>query len=150
MNGCGVLLSDGGLGCNARVFGKRKHLKEGAVKNEEVFLDQGVSCLDIDVYGNAQVGADAVIGVERNTVSVPCQEQKQVKQQFVVREGVEKAILQEAMFNKGEGASNGSDPLWGKDVFFNHGRLLFDPRLMARCGEGYRVLFCKILVSNWN
>ena len=81
-------MSDGGFGCNARVFGKGKHLKEGAVKSEEVFLDQGVSGLDIDVYGNAQVGADAIVTVKGHAVSVPCQDQKQIKQQFVVREGV--------------------------------------------------------------
>jgi len=121
VDGCGILFLDSGLDGNARGVGEGKHLKDPPVESEEVFLDQRVSGPDIGIDSDAQVGADAVVTVKRDTVAIPCQDQEKVEEQLLWGEGIEKAILQKPVFDKGKGPLDGTHPLRGKDDFFSHG-----------------------------
>jgi len=101
--------------------GQREDLEQVAVKGDEVLVNEPVPRQDKFIDRNAQKGADCVITVERQAVTVAHQYQEQVEGTFMVGEGGEKAIFEEPMLDEAEGAGDLTNTVGTKDDFSYHG-----------------------------
>ncbi len=79
-----------------------EHLKEVAVKGNQVFGDEGVPCLDVFIETEVKQGDDPVIAVEGNTIAVANQDEEEIEEELVVGEALPEPIPKEPVFDGGE------------------------------------------------
>lgn len=94
-----------------RVSGQREHLKEVAIKGDEVLLDERMTGEEGGIERERQQGTDLIEAVVGQAGAVGHKDYKDVQQQFMVREAGPKAIAYEAMRKESKAASNLADPL---------------------------------------
>jgi len=100
---------------------QREELEGAAVKGNEVLVNEPIPGQDELINRDPQKGADLLIAVERQAVSIGCEHQEEVEQKFMVGEAVEKALFEKAMLDEAESAGDFTDPLGAKDDFSHHG-----------------------------
>ena len=71
-----------------------EHLKEVAVKGNQVFGDEGVPGLDVFIETEVKQGDDPIIAVEGNPIAVANQEEEEIEEEFMVGEALPEAILE--------------------------------------------------------
>ena len=98
-----------------------EELEGAAVKGDEVLVNESVPRQDELINTDPQKGADLLIAVERQSVSIGCEHHEQVEQKFMVGEAVEKALFEETMLDEAEGAGDFTDPVGTKNDFPYHG-----------------------------
>ena len=127
MDGCGVFLEHVNRGLEQTDVGKDggiregEHLKEVAVKGNEIFGDEGVSCLDVFVEAEVKQGDDPIIAVEGNTKAVANQDEEVIEEEFMVGEALPEAIPKEAVFDGGKAAFEPAHPFGDEGGFMNQG-----------------------------
>jgi hypothetical protein len=94
-----------------RVGGQREHLKEVAIKGEEVLLDERITGDEVVIERELQQGTYLIEAVVGQAVAVGHQDQKDVQQQLMVREAGPKAIAYEAMLKESKATGDLADPL---------------------------------------
>lgn len=83
-------------------FREGEHLKEVAVKGNQIFGNEGVSCLDVFIETEVKQGDDPVIAVEGNPETVANQDEEEIEEQLLVGEALPEPIPQETVFNGGK------------------------------------------------
>jgi hypothetical protein len=106
------------------MFRKRQDLKEEPVEGDEIFCHEGVSGQDVLIERDLEQGADLVVAVIGQTVTVCHDDQKEVEQELVVGEALPETIAQETMLDKGEAAINPANTVARKDLFVHDDHLL--------------------------
>jgi len=101
--------------------GQGEDLEGAAVKGDEVLVNEPVPCQDKLIDRDSHKGADCVIAVKRQAVTVAHQHQEQVEGTFMVGEGGEKAIFEEPMLDEAEGAGDLTNTVGTKDDVRYHG-----------------------------
>lgn len=127
MDGCGVFFehvvrgpeqTDGGKDGG---FREGEHLKEVAVKGNQIFRNEGVSCLDVFIETEVKQGDDPVIAVEGNPVVVTNQDEEEIEEQLLVGEALPEPIPQETVFNGGKAPFDPAHPFGEEGCFMNQG-----------------------------
>jgi hypothetical protein len=96
-----------------------KNLEEGTVKGKEIFVDQAVPGQDVLINADSQQGTDLVVGIKGKSLSISDQDKENVQQKFMMTETGPETMPEKTVFNKGETAINGSDPVTDKWISHN-------------------------------
>jgi hypothetical protein len=104
-----------------RFCGQIEHLKEGPIKNDQIFFYEGVSGPDVIVHRKLEQGADGIVGVEGQTLAVRDQDEEKVQQQLFLIEGRKKALREKAVGDKAETAFDPPYTLRPEHCLFDHG-----------------------------
>jgi hypothetical protein len=94
-----------------RVGGQREHLKEVAIKGDEVLLEERITGDKVVIERELQQGTDLIEALGGQAVAVGHQDQQDVQQPLMVREAGPKAIAYEAMLKESKAAGDLADPL---------------------------------------
>ena len=68
-------------------------MEGGAVKRDEVFVDEAVAYLDVLVGAEPQGGADSVVGIEADAVAIASQHEEEVQRALDVGKRGEEAVV---------------------------------------------------------
>jgi hypothetical protein len=113
--------------------GQVEHLKQGPIKGDQVFSDEGVPGPKVVVYRELEQRTNGVVGVKGKTLAVGDQDQEKVQEQLFLIEGRKKAVGEKTVGDKAEAALNASDSIGVEDLLLDHGWV---PRsMMLRCRE---------------
>ena len=102
-------------------FREGEHLKEVAVKGNQIFGNEGIPCLDVFIETEAKHGDDSIITVEGNAVAVANQYEKEIEEQFLVGETLPEPIPKEPVFNGGKAPFEPAHPFGDEGCFMNQG-----------------------------
>jgi hypothetical protein len=105
-------------------LGKIEYLKDGAVKLDEIFLDEIIASLNILIQRHLKQAADSVVTVKGKPVPVCCQDKKKIELLLPWGQSRQKTGGKKAVGNEGKAAANASDSPPIEYAFFDHGRLL--------------------------
>jgi hypothetical protein len=100
-------------------FGEGEHLKEVAVKGNQVFGDEGVTGLDVFIETEVKQGDDPIVAVERNPEAVANQDEEEIEKELLVGEALPEPIPKEAVFNGGKTAFEPAHP-FGDERWLMH------------------------------
>jgi len=127
VDGCGIFCehiirgleqTDGG---KEGGFREGEHLKEVSVKGNQIFGNEGVSCLDIFIQAEVKQSDDPVIAVEGNPEAVANQGEEEIEEEFMVGEALPEAISEETVLNGGKTSSDPSHSFREERCFMSQG-----------------------------
>jgi hypothetical protein len=96
-------------------------LEEVAVKGDEVLVDQTIASHHVVIEREAKQGAQFIVAVVGQTVSVRHQNEKDIEQAFGLAQATPEAMPDEAMLNKGKAPRDLTPTIRTEGLFFNHG-----------------------------
>ena len=109
-----------------RFLGKRQHLKQMPIKCDEVFFDQRISSIGVLIGEDSKDGADLVVAVVGEAISIGDEHQEHVEQQFMMIEAGPEAVAQEPVLYERETACDLSHSMRTERLFLvGHGRAPF-------------------------
>jgi hypothetical protein len=127
MDGCGVFFehvvrgpeqTDGGKDGG---FREGEHLKEVAVKGNQIFRNEGVPRLDIFIEMEVKQGDDPVIAVEGNAKAVANQDEEEIEEELLVGEALPEPIPKEPVLDGGKAPFDPTHPFGEEGCFRNQG-----------------------------
>ena len=89
-------------GFEAGPFGQGEDLKARAIKSDEVLIDQGVAICEIIFERALQDGADRVVVVEAQAVTISNEKQEEIELKLTGAQGSQEAVTKETVRDKGK------------------------------------------------
>ena len=103
-----------------RVGRQREHLKELAIKRDEVLLDEGITGEEVVIQGELSQRTDLLEALGGQAVSSSDQDHKPLEEQCMLTEPAPEAIADEAMLEESKAAGNLANPLGTQGPLGNH------------------------------
>jgi hypothetical protein len=95
-------------------------LENSAVKSDQIFVDQPVSGADVLVKIHLQQGANGVVTVKREPISIRGEHQKQVEKDFLLLQRGQESIAKKPVRDEAEPTIDAPDTIRVENFLFYH------------------------------